>query len=71
MDSRMYLQSIANIDQYKIDCYYFHGCLALIAREFSVNKLQTIFKVTMLNFIYKRSDTKQRKCSKQFKHAYN
>lgn len=70
-DSGAYLQSAANVDQYKTTCYYFYACLALVACEFSVDKLQAISKVTMPDFIYEKLDTDQRKCFKQFERVYN
>lgn len=55
-DSCIYLQSAANINQYKTTYYYFYSRLAFVAYGFSVDELQAIFKATMLNFIHERSN---------------
>lgn len=42
-----YLSFISNMVEYKKECRYFHTCFALIAHNFSINKLKNIFNITL------------------------
>lgn len=63
-DLGMYLQSAATLDQYKIACYYFRACFALVACKFSVDELNTIFDAIILSFILEKSEINQKNAQK-------
>lgn len=46
-----YLSSVTNIVKYKNVCQYFHGCLAFIACNLSIDEPKSIFNATLFQFL--------------------
>lgn len=57
--------------KYKIGCWYFHSCLALIAHRFSIDESKNIFIATMPQFLEREEDYNRKTGCMVFEDEYD
>ncbi len=70
-ESTNYLSSATNMVEYKNGCRYFHGCLALIVHDFSINKPQNIFNATLPQFLEDDKEYNRKTAYRIFENEYD
>ena len=68
--AQQYLQSTQTYDGYRILCRYFHGWLALIARDLSIDKLKQFFNACLPAFLQEGEIFERTMALKDFEDSY-